>query len=86
MSPWADASSAPSEPGYRRADWLAPAGGGAWRRLSGQAFSLRTASREAVYSLVARLLAAGFQAHLRKPVESDEIIAAVASLAVISSR
>jgi CheY-like chemotaxis protein len=34
----------------------------------------------------ARLLAAGFQTHLRKPVDPDEIVAAVASLAGIPDR
>jgi CheY-like chemotaxis protein len=33
----------------------------------------------------ARMLAAGFQAHLRKPVDPDELVAVVASLAAISS-
>ncbi|HEV8436644.1 MAG TPA: ATP-binding protein [Methylomirabilota bacterium] len=33
-----------------------------------------------------RLLAAGFQAHLRKPIDPDEIISTVASLAVVGSR
>jgi signal transduction histidine kinase/CheY-like chemotaxis protein len=32
-----------------------------------------------------RMLAAGFQAHLRKPVEPDEVVAAVASLAALRS-
>ena len=34
----------------------------------------------------ARLLAAGFQQHLRKPLEPDEIVAAIASLAAIGRR
>jgi CheY-like chemotaxis protein len=33
-----------------------------------------------------RLRAAGFQMHLRKPVDPDEIVAAVASLARLGSR
>jgi CheY-like chemotaxis protein len=33
-----------------------------------------------------RILAAGFQAHVGKPVEPDEIVAAVASLAALGSR
>ena len=34
----------------------------------------------------ARLRAAGFQMHLRKPVNPDEIVAAVASLAPLGGR
>jgi signal transduction histidine kinase/CheY-like chemotaxis protein len=34
----------------------------------------------------ARMLAAGFQAHVRKPVEPDEIVAAIAALATLSRR
>ena len=34
----------------------------------------------------ARLLAAGFQMHLRKPIEPSDIVAAVASLAFLDSR
>ena len=33
-----------------------------------------------------RLRAAGFEMHLRKPVDPDEIVAAVASLACLGSR
>jgi CheY-like chemotaxis protein len=34
----------------------------------------------------ARLLAAGFQTHLPKPVEPDTIVAAIASLASLGNR